>query len=748
MRTMRRSAPRAKSLPLNHFRASFSSLANRPSIENPHSRNGPRSAFVCPVTVSTSHPSLLPVSAPPPGWGEPAGPGKSDSPVAGGGGFFKEPVRVAALPDAFVGVPHFSETLKDLVQEKQEPESQHPQDAAASLLQLALIVPGTKEVVPPKTLGGFSPTPTPTTSGQRPDRKTELSAAPNPDGVAAPSIGVPRNAVSLHLVPRSTVPLNVTPPKVAPLPGERSVPKPVVRSAVLTAIAHTGVPAASDTHTSAPEVASLRGETLVPKPAVPSAVLTRIAHTGDPAASDTRASTDTKIPASKVAVKVPSSLAEHGQLAEPTKPAVSTAAPPAVPAPAVPAEAPVAQALLHEQTLGTAAVSEKPVEEMARSREDRNRPSKQAIARAWIRPQLDSGAPADTTPKAVFEPQPSGDSAQALKPIAAPTGAGAHPAPSQTAALEPTSTASAASPASDPENPQTPPTMKPATPAAASAEAAILAFAARLAALVAPPAAPVQPASATAAFHPAQSPEAPPSAKAISATDTNPAPEPVRSAPVNHGVEFPPGPKGAEPEKTRTVQDSVSVSAAVHSGPPPSPDITSQAIPTVTAPPDSPPQPPRMTGHAVPQGVQTEIESPPEPAKLVAPAREIQVQVNRGEQRVDVRLTERNGDIQVAVRTPDSQLAGSLREDLPLLSSRLEQAGFRAETWHPGASAPESRLRGVETQSSNSPSQDSDPSRQGGQEQPQPQPRQPKPPAAKAPNSPRKEFEWLMSQVS
>ncbi|HEV3334087.1 MAG TPA: hypothetical protein VG096_24035 [Bryobacteraceae bacterium] len=452
----------------------------------------------------------------------------------------------------------------------------------------------------------------------------------------------------------------------------------------------------------------------MPKPVVPSAVLTAIAHTGVSAASETHARTDMNIPVSTVAVKVPSGLA-----------------PP------------------QEQSL-EAAASKKPVEEMTTSREDRNRPSKQAAARAWISPQLDSSvcAPADSTAKAVFEPQPSGDPAQTLKPIAGPTGDETHPAPSQTAALEPTTTASpAGAPGSDAEDPQAPPAMKPATPAAASAEAAILAFGARLAALVAPPAAPAQPASATGALRPAQPPEAPPSAKATSVSDPSQVPEPVPSAPVNHGAELPPNPKSAEPEKARTAPDSVSVSAAVHSGPPSSPNITSQAIPTVTAPPDNPPEPPR-TVLAAPQGIRTEIESQPEPAKLATPAREIQVQVNRGEQRVDVRLTERNGDVQVAVRTSDSQLAGALREDLPLLSSRLEQAGFRAETWHPGASAPESRLRGVETPSSNSPSQDSDPSRQGGQEQPQAQPRQPKPPAAKAPNSPRKEFEWLMSQVS
>lgn len=73
----------------------------------------------------------------------------------------------------------------------------------------------------------------------------------------------------------------------------------------------------------------------------------------------------------------------------------------------------------------------------------------------------------------------------------------------------------------------------------------------------------------------------------------------------------------------------------------------------------------------------------PEPPPPVSPARDIRLQVTGGERRVEVRLTERAGEVQVSVRTPDSQLAGALRDDLPALSARLQQTGFRAETWHP-----------------------------------------------------------------
>jgi hypothetical protein len=40
-------------------------------------------------------------------------------------------------------------------------------------------------------------------------------------------------------------------------------------------------------------------------------------------------------------------------------------------------------------------------------------------------------------------------------------------------------------------------------------------------------------------------------------------------------------------------------------------------------------------------------------------------------------------EIHVSVRTPDTQLAQSLRQDLGKLTTGLDQGGFRAETWRP-----------------------------------------------------------------
>jgi hypothetical protein len=50
-----------------------------------------------------------------------------------------------------------------------------------------------------------------------------------------------------------------------------------------------------------------------------------------------------------------------------------------------------------------------------------------------------------------------------------------------------------------------------------------------------------------------------------------------------------------------------------------------------------------------------------------------------GEPRADVRITHRNGTVEVSVRTPDPEMAGNLRSGLPELTSALESHGFRSE---------------------------------------------------------------------
>jgi len=81
-------------------------------------------------------------------------PSAGESPVVAGG-IVKDPTQAGGLQHVVARVPHFSETWKELVEEKQEQEGNPPRDAAA-LLHSALIVPHTKETVQPKIPAGFA----------------------------------------------------------------------------------------------------------------------------------------------------------------------------------------------------------------------------------------------------------------------------------------------------------------------------------------------------------------------------------------------------------------------------------------------------------------------------------------------------------------------------------------------------------------------------------------------------------------
>jgi hypothetical protein len=140
----------------------------------------------------------------------------------------------------------------------------------------------------------------------------------------------------------------------------------------------------------------------------------------------------------------------------------------------------------------------------------------------------------------------------------------------------------------------------------------------------------------------------------------------------------------------------------------------------------------------------------PEPRQAPAAAREIRLEVNGGDQRVEVRLVERGGEVHVAVRTPDAHLSESLREDLPALSSRLAESGFRTETWRPGAAGGGEWHRQAELSASGSPQEPNGHPRQNGREQ---QPEEQSPPQPKAPEEQvnrkekGKDFEWFMSTL-
>ena len=65
---------------------------------------------------------------------------------------------------------------------------------------------------------------------------------------------------------------------------------------------------------------------------------------------------------------------------------------------------------------------------------------------------------------------------------------------------------------------------------------------------------------------------------------------------------------------------------------------------------------------------------------------------------VDLHVTERNGQVQVAVRTPDAGLQTALRQDLGTLVNSLERAGYHSSVFTPqgiqGSSAGEANSKG------------------------------------------------------
>lgn len=135
----------------------------------------------------------------------------------------------------------------------------------------------------------------------------------------------------------------------------------------------------------------------------------------------------------------------------------------------------------------------------------------------------------------------------------------------------------------------------------------------------------------------------------------------------------------------------------------------------------------------------------PQPAATAPAAHDIKLELNGGGERVEVRLTERGGDVHVAVRTPDGRLSDAMRQDLPALAAKLEQSGFRADGWQPGA-ANNSERRAVETGAGNA-SQDSQEHAGQNQQQKQDNPQQQQPKNftnASNRKSDRKDFAWLL----
>jgi hypothetical protein len=138
-----------------------------------------------------------------------------------------------------------------------------------------------------------------------------------------------------------------------------------------------------------------------------------------------------------------------------------------------------------------------------------------------------------------------------------------------------------------------------------------------------------------------------------------------------------------------------------------------------------------------------EPPAPNEGTKMPAPVRNIRLDMASGEQRVEVRMVERSGNVHLVVRTPDERLSGALRENLQDLSTRLEQTGFRAESWHTAGESKRDLLPTGAPADLNSESQSG-----GRRQQDHPDPRQPNDfedqPKRKEKG---KEFAWFMASL-
>jgi hypothetical protein len=144
------------------------------------------------------------------------------------------------------------------------------------------------------------------------------------------------------------------------------------------------------------------------------------------------------------------------------------------------------------------------------------------------------------------------------------------------------------------------------------------------------------------------------------------------------------------------------------------------------------------------------MDSAAKPEAVKAPlVRDMKLEVNGGDQRVEVRLSERAGEVKMTVRTADEPLANRLRENLPTLSARLAESGFKSEVWRPAASST-SELRHTADSAARDASQDANAQPRQQDREPQDDARQGRPKSHQETTHHKekgKDFAWLMSSL-
>jgi hypothetical protein len=122
---------------------------------------------------------------------------------------------------------------------------------------------------------------------------------------------------------------------------------------------------------------------------------------------------------------------------------------------------------------------------------------------------------------------------------------------------------------------------------------------------------------------------------------------------------------------------------------------------------------------ATPSSTPVEAIAPAVHKPVAAPLQNISLQVGQaGAPKVEIRLVQQSGELQVAVRTGDADLSHGLRQGLPDLVGRLQESGFRAEAWRPGGPDihPATTLEGKRS-SESSQSGDSQPGNSGSRQE-------------------------------
>jgi len=170
---------------------------------------------------------------------------------------------------------------------------------------------------------------------------------------------------------------------------------------------------------------------------------------------------------------------------------------------------------------------------------------------------------------------------------------------------------------------------------------------------------------------------------------SQPIPEPGSEPPQPASPDRRPAPLDRQPVETRSATSDPPPERRRAIEPVPSPKLSPASAGIWEPHPgvlrDAPaPDPPRepATAPSEPSAVPRNAPKPEvvRDLALVIPGR---VSEGMRQESIQVRLMDRSGEVRVAVHTGDSQLAHSLRGQLGELVTRLEQAGYRTQTWQP-----------------------------------------------------------------